>query len=297
MPIEYFCAGADPAIQQEAVDMLCRCFDEWVEFKNIYGRCFPFYEHSFIARENGTGRLAGHVGVMPFDVSDGQGGIWRMAGIASVGVDPDFRGLGIAQQLCENAAQWAQSQHFHAMPLYTSVNPVYRKCHWQDLKASSQVMHGNADCSGLNGYQWKKSSELTDMEKDAIVGFYQALPPLAGRVMRTLGDNKYHSWEWIFRNPAASFIVKPSGYAAAVEGVIAEAAGDIIYELSRLGLTQALLAADDPAAQALLKANWHFAEQTVTAAPACWHGESVMLRNWAIDLPESGIFFALLDKF
>ena len=40
--------------------------------------------------------IVGHVGIMPFDVLDGNNGVIRMAGIASVGTDPDYRGRGIA---------------------------------------------------------------------------------------------------------------------------------------------------------------------------------------------------------
>ena len=49
MPEKYLYIANDPVLQSQAVELLCRCFDEWVDFSNKYGKCFPFHEESFAA--------------------------------------------------------------------------------------------------------------------------------------------------------------------------------------------------------------------------------------------------------
>lgn len=179
--IEYVFAGTDPEIQGAGVDLLCRCFDEWLMFRARYGRCFPFEEISFVARVDGV--LAGHVGVMEFPVRDSSGGTLRMAGVASVGVAPEHRGRGIAGELCNLAAEWAERNGFAALPLYTGVPRVYAKCGWQSVPANGvtlQAPHATAAAAG----EWRSGNTLSQVEKDRIITYYEALPPLPGRVVR-----------------------------------------------------------------------------------------------------------------
>ncbi len=116
-----FCefTGDDPTPQRAAVDLLARCFDVWAERKIIFKGRFPFREFSFVAR-NQSGETVGHLGIIPFDVQDGNKGVIRMAGVASVATAPEYRKCGIASLLCQTASAWASENGFAAMPLYTS---------------------------------------------------------------------------------------------------------------------------------------------------------------------------------
>ena len=163
--IEIINAGADPGVQSQAMSLLCRCFDEWVDFRNRWGDRFPFLEYSFVAKINGE--IVGHVGIMPFDIDDGTGGVLRMAGVASVGVAPEHRGRGIAGMLCEAAAQWAAEEKYDAMPLYTGVPRVYEKCGWEVVGSGGEAFVP-PDTADPQNDKWKRGAELTVREKSLI---------------------------------------------------------------------------------------------------------------------------------
>ena len=98
--IRFVFAGENTELQHDSVAMLARCFDEWRMFQTACGNIFPFREISFVALAEND-KIAGHVGIMPFEVWDGKGKIIHMAGIASVGTDPDYRGRGICPKILE----------------------------------------------------------------------------------------------------------------------------------------------------------------------------------------------------
>lgn len=290
--IEYIYAGTDPVLQSRAAEMLCRCFDEWIMFRDRYGTGFPFLEISFAALDGET--MAGHVGLMPFSVSDGAGGILRMAGVASVGTVPEYRGRGIASGLCEMAARWAKENGFDAMPLYTGFPRVYEKCGWKTVP-SGGVSWKNPEPERKR-MPWKKNDELSRTEKQRIIGSRNDSAALPGMVMRTENDGTFHSWEWLFQNEWNRWLVAEDGYALAVDGVLAEIGGAPERIVPLCGDTEtAFLSKLDPAGSALRDAGW-IREPEQTAAPACWHGECSMLNDLSGKLPEN-LFFPLPDKF
>ena len=291
--IEYLFAGTDPEHQSTAVDMLCRCFDEWRMFRAQYGRCFPFEEFSFLARVDGV--LAGHVGVMEFPVQDGSGGTLRMAGVASVGVAPEYRGRGIAGELCSHAAAWAGQNGFAALPLYTGVPRVYAKCGWQTVPSNGITLQAPpATAAEVCG--WRSGNTLTKAEKERIITCYEALPPLPGRVVRATSGKRFHSWEWLFANDLNRFLVTPEGYALAADGILAEIGGEAEAVARHCGgVSSAFLSPLDHAADALRAADWRMTEQT--DAPECWHGERAMLKLLPGKTVPDRLFFPLADKF
>ena len=113
--IEYRFTGDDPVFQSRAIEVLARCFDVWAERKVQYNNRFPFREYSFVAVAD-SGETVGHLGIIPFDVA-GDNRIIRMAGVASVAVDPQWRNCGIASGLCRHAVAdfsvWRNVAHGH----------------------------------------------------------------------------------------------------------------------------------------------------------------------------------------
>lgn len=292
--IEYVFAGTDPVLQSSAADMLCRCFDEWQMFRAQYGERFPFEEISFLARADG--RIAGHVGVMEFPVQDGSGGTLRMAGVASVGVAPEYRGRGIARELCTLAAKWAAQNGFAALPLYTGVPQVYARCGWQTVPSNGVTLQPPDTAAAASG-EWRSGNTLTDAEKDRIIKCYEALPPLPGRVVRDIAGPRFHSWEWLFAGELNRFLVTRDGYALAVDGVLAEIGGDETALARRCtGIAGAFLSPRDRAAEALRAMGWREAQGSPDA-PECWHGEGAMLKLLPGRTVPDDLFFPLADKF
>ena len=295
MAIEFFYAGVDPVVQAEAVDMLELCFDEWVDFRRQYGRKFPFIEHSFAAVE--SGRLLGHVGVMPLEISDGCGGYWKTAGLASVGVHPAARGRNIAHELCMLAAAWAEAEKFDLMLLYTASVRVYEKSSWQIIQAPACCMYSAPELRPVSD-NWKSGADLSAAEKDFIRESYLALPPLTGRVRRSDDERFFHSWRWIFANPASRFKLTGHGYALQIEGVLCEAAApegeEYLPELLR-DVNSAFLSCHDPAARFLQGNN--FRSNSSIKDFTVWHGEVAMQKIFNSRVENQPLHLPLADKF
>ena len=130
MSEKFLYVSNDQTQQSKAVDMLCRCFDEWIDFSQQYGKCFPFHEESFIAVDDSE-NLLGHVGIMPFEIFYDNEKSLKVAGLASVGVTPEARNRNIAHNLCTLAGNWAEKQGFDLMLLYTGAARVYEKSSWE----------------------------------------------------------------------------------------------------------------------------------------------------------------------
>lgn len=282
---EFLHAAPGSAEQNACLPMLGVCFDEW---KGDIPR-MPFVEESFIARTS-DGRVAGHVGLMPMRVHGGKGTL-RVAGIASVGVDPAFRRRGLAAELCRRAADWAAEQRYDSLALYTGVNRVYAVCGWQDYPVRSLTLENPAPSE----HPGRPGPDLTEDEKASIVKWYEAGPVFPGKVIR---EEKalFHSWEQVFRTPDFSWYTGKGGYALVYHGVLAEMAGPGLSRDLFRGVKTAFLSPDDPAAERLLAAGWRIAARD-EAHPAAWGGENVMIRPVGEGRAFPGLFFSLADKF
>ncbi len=286
--IKFVFAGEGTELQNDSVPMLARCFEEWQIFQAAYGNVFPFREISFAAL-NENDEIVGHVGIMPFDVLNGKGGVVRMAGIASVGTAPEYRGCGIAARLCNDAAEWAKDNGFDCMPLYTSFNRVYESCGWRNYPVKSVALtNGRAELK-----KGRKGAELTENEREFIIECYNKIPEFAGKVLRTR-DKSFHGWNRIFRETFFDWYVDSNGYAVAFEEVLAEFFA-LNGDASGLvcGIGSAFLSENFTGMQSLLDNGWR-----ISAADKeldCWHGENVMCR--CLNAVEEKLFYSLTDKF
>lgn len=285
--IKFFFGGDDTDYQHRSVALLARCFEEWRGSMKKNGSRFSSREISFIATD-AEDNIIGHAGIMPFEAFDGNGNVIKMAGIASVGTDPDFRGRGIASQLCNNAADWAKENNYNCLPLYTAFHRVYESCGWRKYQVPSVTL---TNCNQTE-IKSKKGKELTEQEQEFIKECYKNSPDFAGKILRESGSPRY-GWGRIFRQNF-DWYFNESGYAAACEGVLAEfcavepEAVELCRPLKKAFLSKYFCGLD------LLKADgWQVAEYGQSIE--CWHGESVMMR----DITPTGeeLFFPLLDKF
>ena len=288
--LNYFHAAPYSPEQDACIPMLAVCFDEFVQLQKVCGNRLPFTEESFVARTQ-EGRIAGHVGIMPMKAYAGNGKVIKLAGIASVGVHPDFRKRGIAVQLCENAAKWAEENQYDVLPLYTVLNRVYESCGWKNYTVKSVTLENpffkeKGGCSGR---------ELTDENKAFIADCYEHGAVFPGKIIREQ-DTLFHSWKKMFRSSEFTWHVGENGDALEWENTVAEVYGTGDIAALCKNIKRAFLSPADPAVQALKAANWR--EVAVNDnAPEFWHGENAMIRTVAgKEFPED-IFFSLADKF
>lgn len=294
MPEKYLYIANDPVLQSQAVELLCRCFDEWVDFSNKYGKCFPFHEESFAAFDEKDNML-GHVGIMPFEIRYGESETLRVAGLASVGVIPEARNRNIAHNLCCAAADWAEKADFDLMLLYTGAARVYEKSHWQCFTPPYSMLKNTSESSGGN---WKKGCELSEKEKSFIRECYNSSMIFSGMVKRSDDPRFFHSWNWMWQNPANLWQVTRHGYSVKSGNSIGEIAGDLAVEtISELvsGAEYTFLHPLDKANTLLQKLNWQVLKNIT--APPCWYGETAMYKVFNKSINTADIFMPLTDKF
>lgn len=290
LELNYFHALPGSEDQNNCIPMLAVCFDEFVQLQKVCGNHMPFTEESFIAR-CADGRIAGHVGIMPMKAYDGKGNVLKLAGIASVGVHPDFRRRGIAVQLCENAAAWAKENQYDILPLYTGLNHVYESCGWKDYTVKSVTLK-NPSCSDRGGCSGK---ELTGDAKSFVISCYENAAVFPGKIIREK-DTLFHSWSRMFRSSEFTWHVGDNGYALEWENTVAEVCGNGDIAALCKNIPQAFLSPADPAVGALIAAGWQVVAEN-DDHPEFWHGENAMLRGIDNCCVPADLFFSLADKF
>ena len=259
MDFEFVYIGNDPVMQPAVIPVLARCFEEWQGAWERGGK-FPFLELSFIAREPEQHHIIGHVGIMPFRISDGRGGIRKAAGIASVATLPEYRGKKIAARLCTMAAEWAAQEGYE-----------------------------NADGSG-----WRKGSELSAEERETIRMFYETSFDFPGKVLRA-DSGDFHSWERMFREGFLLWKCTENGYAVRQENTLAELCVRPGHAAEfAAGCTDTFLPSSHPAAAELLE-NGFRAYGADEPVPDIRHGECMMASP--LEAVPGDFFFPLTDKF
>ena len=208
----------DEAEQPMALPLLGRCFKEaWENVANTR-TTFPIYEQSFGAFDGDT--IVGHCGVVPYTVSDGKGGRLLMGGIASVATAPEYRGHGIARQLCLTIRDWCRTLHpeYKSLPLYTGKDRVYESAGWQNyipqkpmratlgMKTSSMPIEGG---------------HLRDDEAQAIRRLYADGEDFCGKVIRG-ESNGIQDWPHVLNDDANAFVVGDGLYALLIDQAVAE---------------------------------------------------------------------------
>ena len=287
-------ACSDCETQKEAAGLLGRIFPDYWEQTAAKNQGFPFDEISFAARAE-NGRMCGHVGVMPFSVSDGAGGILRFAGIASVAVDPDFRGHGISTALCEAAAEWAVGNGMDALPLFTGKSGVYSRHGWAEypVHPPRKTVPPKSSAVPLRRIP---AAQLSEREKARIIRFYEQSFVFPGKVLRSC-DSAFHAWPRIFREPDFKFLLSDSGYALVLDGAVTElctfpgAETELLSSMGSLPFTLALPSMH-PVWEELRRDGW-----TMMNNPDdVYHGEGVMIRPAVSSVPRN-LYFPCADKF
>ncbi|MBR2435823.1 MAG: GNAT family N-acetyltransferase [Lentisphaeria bacterium] len=290
MDFEFVYIGNDPVMQPAVIPVLARCFEEWQGAWERGGK-FPFLELSFIAREPELHHIIGHVGIMPFRISDGRGGIWKAAGIASVATLPEYRGKKIAARLCTMAAEWAAQEGYDFLPLYTAFFRVYECCGWNCFHDAVLRLKKaeNADGSG-----WRKGSELSAEERETIRMFYETSFDFPGKVLRA-DSGDFHSWERMFREGFLLWKCTENGYAVRQENTLAELCVRPGHAAEfAVGCTDTFLPSSHPAAAELLE-NGFRAYGADEPVPDIRHGECMMASP--LEAVPGDFFFPLTDKF
>ena len=114
----------------ELVPLLLRCFpDFWKPRLKLGLRSFPYDLKLFCAKVNG--QMVGTVGIHEYRFSLNNKVI-VCGGLSDVGVDPDFRGRGIASAMQDFALRYCRENYScPVMPLYTDKPGVYLSRGWQ----------------------------------------------------------------------------------------------------------------------------------------------------------------------
>ncbi|MBR2345687.1 MAG: GNAT family N-acetyltransferase [Lentisphaeria bacterium] len=280
--------------QPQILPLLGRCFpDHWEQLAQKEQK-MPFDEISFAAFEHGE--IAGHCGVMIYEVC-GRDGIPRtMGGIASVAVDPRCRNRGIAAALCRHVADWAENEpEIISLPLYTGLFRVYESVSWHKIEIpEAQFARSRRETAPLN---WRKGGELSDTEKSRIAEIYAAMPAFPGKVIRKSGTG-FHGWNRIFGEPDFTFAVTGGQYAVKVSGTLAETGFRSLN-----GAAGFVEAAVGPNGCDMLLEKSMTAGAALEYSPSVndpMHGERVLVRDLKkreFHRKNPDMFFSLVDKF
>jgi GNAT superfamily N-acetyltransferase len=280
--------------QSLILPLLGRCFPDYWEQLAQKEQKMPFDELSFAAFENGE--LAGHCGVMKYEVFDRSSSPALMGGIASVAVDPRFRNRGIAAKLCEFTAQWAEHEPgMLSLPLYTGLFRVYESVSWHRIAIPlARFARPRRMTAALH---WRKGGELNAAEKSRIAEIYAAMPAFPGKVIRKSGT-EFHGWNRIFNEPDFTFAVTENQYAVKVSGTLAETGFR-----SLCGAAEFVENAVGQDGCDVLLPEYMTAGAELEYAPAVtdpMHGERVLVRdlkNREFHRENPEMFFSLVDKF
>lgn len=267
--------------------LLARCFPEYWGHHASRG-VFPHHEIALLAEEDGV--LAGHVGIMPFEVWLADGSVALLGGVASVAVAPEFRGRGIAQELCLRAIDYGREHGMKLIPLYTSLYRVYEKCGWRcydNFPGAVLAVEGRGDAT------LRRASELSAGEREFIAATYREGWCFPGKVCRD-DARLFHSWRRIFADDGYCLYLDGGGYALRYEEALLEVytrpggdCGNLLRSVAGGGMISAWLPPGHP--------GWRYGRRCEGAAVFdAMHGESPMVAGGA---PDEGFYFPIADKF
>ena len=292
------------AEQDNLLTLLARCFpNAWG--KRPPGSPFPYAGTSFVAEA--AGKFIGHAAIMHMK-SEVAGQVLDVGGLASVGVDPDWRGRGIAERLCRMAEAYFGERNFAMLSLYTALYRVYEKSGWRryDNAERPWTLAGEGEqlIPGVAG------ADLDETERRKVLAANASGAKFPGKTVRYEGSKVRHSWKNLFGRANLRFYLSQDGYAVTCHG--------ILEELFALGSERKALLASVLAENA--------GEVTVAVPPECLSrseaagygfavsreakqdpmaGESPMIYTYtdgrfpelAKALAEKRLFFPAIDKF
>ena len=207
------------AEQPKALPLLGRCFKEaWENVANTR-TTFPIYEESFGAFDGDA--IVGHCGLVPYTVSDGKGGRLLMGGIASVATAPEYRGRGIARQLCLTIRDWCLKNQpaYKSLPLYTGKDRVYESAGWRNYlpqKPMRATLGMKTSVMPIGGFGGLRNDEAQEIRR-----LYAAGEDFCGKVIRGEG-NGIQDWPHVLTDEANSFVLEDGIYALLIDQAVVE---------------------------------------------------------------------------
>ena len=204
------------AEQDNLLTLLARCFpNAWG--KRPPGSPFPYAGTSFVAEA--AGKFIGHAAIMHMK-SEVAGQVLDIGGLASVGVDPDWRGRGIAEKLCRLAEAYFGERNFAMLSLYTALYRVYEKSGWRRYDNAERPWtlagKGEALIPGVAG------ADLDETAQARVLAANASGAKFPGKTVRYEGTKVRHSWKNLFGRANLRFYLAPNGYAITCHGILEE---------------------------------------------------------------------------
>jgi len=291
--------------QPKTLPLLGRCFTEYWEVIANTMTTFPHDCISFAAIDE-NGDIIGHVGITDYIISDGKGGSMKMAGIASVAVAPEARGLNIATKLCCAARDWAQENGYASLPLYTGLDRVYGKSGWVNYVSGTnrKLKSNGASCPIC----LKPARELSDQEKQTIIALYEGGEDFFGKYVRG-NATSYFDWTRLFKEENYTFALSDGIYGLLMDGNLVELCWRSDLPLKAVGeCVNAIAAAADnqelhmslPDTSAVWSALSECGYAVELSTKDLMHGEHPMYFDLVQPGPHSmvpSLFYPLAEKF
>lgn len=97
------------------------------------------------------GKVASTIQVFPLHIRVGQA-VLKIGGIGSVGTDPNYRGMGLAQGILHAQSEWMKQSGYDASLLLAIIHAFYEKAGWQLIPESAYSMAKPAPIEPSAGY-------------------------------------------------------------------------------------------------------------------------------------------------
>ena len=207
------------------------CSEEQDGLLPLLGRCLPvpwggrkppfhYAGTSFVAEAGGE--FVGHAAIMRIEIETGDGAVVPVGGLASVGVDPNYRGHGIAEKLCRMAQEHFRAEGFAMLTLYTALYRVYEKSGWRRYDNADLPWTIRQQTAPVRVQSGVAGPELSEAMREHVVGSKLNGATFPGKARRYEGPRVSHSWKRLFSRKGLRFYLSAQGYAACDDGVLEE---------------------------------------------------------------------------
>ena len=207
--------------QDRLLPLLGRCFPEaWG--RRPVGTPFPYAGTSAVAECGG--RFVGHAAIQQIKIESGDGDAADIGGLASVGVDPEFRRRGIAAHLCRMQFDCFRERGFAFLALYTAKAPVYASVGWfpyANPTAPWRLTAGRAEVPPAAAFT-APAAEFDAERQTEIRRLYGAGACFPGKCRRYEGEKVKHSWRAYFAHRDRRIVLAERGYAMVTANGILE---------------------------------------------------------------------------
>ena len=207
--------------QDRLLPLLGRCFPEaWG--RRPVGSPFPYAGTSAVA-ECGD-RFVGHAAIQQIKIECGDGSVADIGGLASVGVDPEFRRRGIAAHLCRMHFDDCRERGFAFLALYTAKAPVYASVGWFPYANPTdpwRLTAGRAEVRPAAAFI-ATAPEFDAGRQAEIRRLYREGAAFPGKCRRYEGEKVKHSWQAYFERRDRRIVLAEHCYAMVTANGILE---------------------------------------------------------------------------